>query len=207
MDFSALFKELKKYRSKGVFNQYAQTDPELDVPGADGIRLSNLAAFLDTFRAARFVLVGEAPSFHGCRFSGIPFTAEEQIVGQSPLWWARGGPYRRTSRRARLMSEHSGSIVWECLGGRGDIVLWNAFPWHSHAVGDRAKNRKPSPDEIAAAASAMRIFLGLFPKARVHAVGRTAERALGEIGVRALYIRHPARGGKTLFREGVGGIK
>lgn len=207
MDLNSLFVKLKKYRGAFAFNQYAQVETKLDVSGADEIRLANLAAYLEVFKGAKFILVGESPSFHGCRFSGIPFTAEEQIVGASPLWWARGGPYRRTSSRARLMSEHSGSIVWECLGERRDVVLWNAFPWHSHKSGDKTRNRKPTGDELAAAAAVLKVFIGLFPKAGVYAVGRTAEHALKEIGVAAKYIRHPARGGKTLFREGVSGIK
>jgi uracil-DNA glycosylase len=206
MDLSALFRELRSFGGVGAFNQYAQVDADLDVPGADGIRLDNLRAYLETFRAARFVLVGEAPSFHGCRFSGIPFTAEEQLVGASPLWWAKDGVYKRTSRRARLMSEHSGSIVWECLGKRRDVVLWNAFPWHSHMPGDVTKNRKPTTYELEKASGVLRSFIGIFPGTGVYAVGRTAERALGDIGIAATYIRHPARGGKPAFMAGVAGI-
>lgn len=206
MDMTGLIDELVSYRGKAAFNQYAQVDRALDVPGADGIRLANLRLYLETFSGARCVLVGEAPSFHGCRFSGIPFTAEEQLLGSSPLSWAKGRPYRRTSRRERLMSEHSGSIVWELFGGRSDIVLWNAFPWHSHPADDRTRNRKPAPDELVSASGVLRTFLGLYPKARVYAVGRTAEHALREIGVDAKYIRHPARGGKRLFRDGISEI-
>jgi len=206
LDLSAIFNELKSFRGADAFNQYAQVDAGLDVPGADRIRLENLAAYLQKFRAARFVLVGEAPSFHGCRFSGIPFTAEEQLVGSSPLWWAREGLYRRTSRRARLMSEHSGSIVWACLGGRPDVVLWNAFPWHSHMHGNVMRNRKPTAGELERASCVLRVFIDIFPGAAVYAVGRTAEHALTEIGVEAEYIRHPARGGKPGFMSGVAGI-
>jgi len=204
--FNKLFDALRAFRGEGAFNQYAETDPELDLPGADRIRLANLALYLDAFRDAKNVLVGEAPSFNGCRFSGIPFTSEELLMGRSPLPWADGLPFKRTSMRDRLMVEHSASIVWELISGRKDIVLWNAFPWHPYKPGVKDRNRKPAIGEIEAASGALRIFTGLYPDASVYAVGRTAEHALAEIGIHAEYIRHPARGGKPLFTEGVSRI-
>lgn len=201
--YEKLFEGLCAFRGDGAFNQYAQVDPELDVPGADGIRRENLGMYLDAFRDARYILVGEAPSFNGCRFSGIPFTSEELLMGRSPLPWATGIAFRRTSMRERLMVEHSASIVWELISGRTDIVLWNAFPWYPSQPGTRDRNRKPSKDEVNRASGVLSTFIELFTGAEVYAVGRTAEHALGEIGVHAEYIRHPARGGKLLFRAGV----
>lgn len=201
--YEKLFEELRVFRGDGAFNQYAQVGPDLDVPDADDIRRENLVMYLDAFRDARYVLVGEAPSFNGCRFSGIPFTSEELLMGRSPLPWTRGIAFRRTSLRERLMVEHSASIVWELISGRTDIVLWNAFPWYPSMPGTRDKNRKPDKDEVKRASDVLSTFISLFPGAEAYAVGRTAEHALGEIGVHASYIRHPARGGKTLFRAGV----
>lgn len=203
MKLSGLFEELKKFRGKGAFNQYAEVDPELDVPGADVIRLRNLESYLNAFEAARFVLVGEAPSFYGCRFSGIPFTSEELLLGSKPLSWVKGLSFTRTSVRGTLMKEHSASIVWETIGRRRDIVLWNAFPWHSHKESEKNINRKPASKEIIRAADSLEKFLRLFAGCKVLAIGRTAEHALREIGVDAQYIRHPARGGKPAFKEGL----
>ena len=198
-----LIAELKKIRAPGVFNQYAEVDPEYDVPGADAIRRENLAAYIEIFGKAKAILVGEAPSFHGCRFSGIPFMSEELLVGERRLEWAGPERFGRTSRRERPMSEHSASIVWETLGARRDVILWNAFPWHTYKPGDRTANRKPTDNELKRSAEVLRLFVGLFPKSKVVAVGRTAEHALDVIGVQAEYIRHPARGGKPGFVKGL----
>lgn len=201
-----LFDALTAYRGENSFNQYAQEDPELDLQGGSRIRLANLALYLDAFRDAKYILVGEAPSFHGCRFSGIPFTSEELMMGRTPLGWAANLPFARTSMREKLMVEHSASIVWEQISKRGDIALWNAFPWHPYDPDARDRNRKPASKEIIAAAGVLETFVNLFPDATAYAVGRTAEHALSEVGVHAQYIRHPARGGKPEFTRGVSRI-
>jgi len=203
MGISELLAGLYEFRGANAFNQYAEIDPALDVPGAERIRCDNLIAYMDIFRKAKVVLVGEAPSFHGCRFSGIPFMSEELLTGNGILPWAKGVEFRRTSLREKPMSEHSASIVWETLGKRRDIILWNAFPWYPHKAVDNSANRKPTKDEEVQAAEVLRAFLGLHPKARVYAVGRTAEHALNSIGIEADYIRHPAMGGKPEFVKGI----
>ncbi len=200
-----LMSALEAYSGPAVFNQYAETDLKYDVRGAAGIRRDNLLAYIEIFREAKVVLVGEAPSFHGCRFSGIPFMSEELLLGDRQLPWAGQLRFRKTSLRPAPMSEHSASIVWETLAGRRDVILWNAFPWHSHKDKKLASNRRPTKDELLAASNALKLFLGLFPNSKVFAVGRTAEKALKDIGVDALYIRHPAMGGKKAFREGLRG--
>lgn len=206
MTLTTLFTALCAYHGPNVFNQYASVDPAYDIPGADGIRLENLKAYLKIFSRAKVVLVGEAPSFHGCRFSGIPFMSEELLMGQRRLTWAGEGVFRRTSIRPRPMSEHSASIVWETFAGRTDIVLWNAFPWHTFKQGAPETNRRPTRDEVLRSADVLNIFLGLFPECKVLAVGRTAESALDAVGVPASYIRHPAMGGKRAFMEGIARI-
>ena len=198
-----LMSALESYKGPAVFNQYAETDLKYDIPGAVKIRRENLLAYIEIFRDAKFVLVGEAPSFHGCRFSGIPFMSEELLIGERRLDWAGPERFRKTSIRPAPMSEHSASIVWETLAARRDVILWNAFPWHTHKDKKAASNRRPTKDELARAADALKLFLGLFPKSTVFAVGRTAEKALMDIRVEAQYIRHPAMGGKKAFREGL----
>lgn len=58
-----------------TFNPWRDEDPALDVEGAAPRRRANLRAYLDAFpEAPPVVLVGEAPSWRGCRFSGVAFT-------------------------------------------------------------------------------------------------------------------------------------
>ncbi len=73
-----------------LFNPYREVLSELDRPRGAAVRRANLRAYLNTFRNARSVLVGEAAGFHGCRFSGLPFTGEDLLVGERALPWTAG---------------------------------------------------------------------------------------------------------------------
>ena len=196
-----LFTQLVSYKGDGAFNQYRDHDPALDQPEGAAIRLQNLRRYLDAFATASYLLIGEAAGYAGCRFSGIPFTGEVQIVGQECLAWARGLDMRQSSRD-ELWRERSGQIVWETLGDRRDCVLWNTFPWHPY--GDKPlSNRKPTRHELEACTEVLRCALGLFPQAKVYAIGRVSQATLGRLGVDAPYIRHPSHGGKPRFVAGV----
>lgn len=82
MDWQPLLDLLTNARSdERAFNQYRDNHPDLDQPHGAEIRLRNLRCYLEVFAQARFLLIGEAAGYAGCRFSGIPFTCEAQIVG------------------------------------------------------------------------------------------------------------------------------
>ena len=163
---------LRAYQADRVFNPYRDCDPTLDRPDAPATRQQNLRRYLEAFADARYLLVGEAPGYAGCRFSGIPFTCEAQIVGQGALPWtcdlglcqsSTGAPYR----------ERSASVVWEALDGRHDCALWNVFPWHP--FGDTPlSNRKPTRAELRQGVEVLRTVLTLFAGAQVYAIGRTS---------------------------------
>jgi hypothetical protein len=204
MYLGELFELLSSYRGSGVFNQYRDTEPQLDRPNGAAARWSNLCRYLEVFAKARYVLVGEAAGYAGCRFSGIPFTCENQLVGPERLSWTYGleDHLARTSTQETLWVERSAVMVWGALGPRTDCVLWNAFPWHPFGDGGPLSNRAPGRD-LYDGLEVLRCFLGLFPSARPVAIGRVAERALAQIGVPAPYIRHPSHGGKLKFTAGV----
>ncbi len=198
-----LLESLTVYQSDVVFNPYGDHDPALDCPDGPDIRRRNLRAYLELFAQADYVLVGEAPGYAGCRFSGIPFTSEAQIVGPERLPWAaaREGAWEQSSL-GEPWRERSAQIVWQVLGDRRDCVLWNAFPWHP--FGDNLlSNRKPSARELRQASDVLAAFVRLFARSEVYAVGRVSQRALGELGVEARYIRHPSHGGKSAFARGI----
>jgi hypothetical protein len=199
-----LFELLTDYRKPGVFNPYRETHPALERAGAAAIRRRNLRRYLGVFAQARFVLVGEAAGYAGCRFSGIPFTCEAQWVGPEALSWTRGLGLARSSAAAKPWVERSARIVWDVLSDRADCVLWNAFPWHP--VGPRPlSNRHPGPD-LDDGLEVLSCFLSRFPSARPYAVGRVAQRALRRLGVHAPYIRHPSHGGKAEFVAGIAAL-
>ena len=71
-----------------VFNPWADHDerdaaPRKDMPGR---RLENMGAYLEArTQSARVLLLGEAPSHRGCRFSGIPFCSEVELLHKRDL--------------------------------------------------------------------------------------------------------------------------
>jgi hypothetical protein len=205
-DLERLFELLQAYEGQGAFNQYRDNHPTLDRLNGAGIRRRNLHAYLETFAAASYLLVGEAAGYAGCRFSGIPFTGEVQIVGPECLPWARELGLERSSSgkdpSPGLWRERSGQIVWEAFDGRRDCVLWNTFPWHPY--GDELlSNRKPRKSEIDSAIEVLTCILRLFAGAEVHAIGRVSQNTLARLGIDAPYIRHPSHGGKARFTQGV----
>jgi hypothetical protein len=152
------------------------------------------------------VLVGEAAGYNGCRFSGIPFTGEDLLIGEAPLPWTEGLRLKRTSRAGPLKRERSAAIVWQGIRDRRDCVLWNTVPWHPHRPGEPLSNRRPTRPEVEAGLDLLPSFLACFPDATPVAIGRIAEEGLGRIGITARYVRHPSMGGKKAFLEGVAGL-
>ena len=205
MTYDHLLDLLTAYRNDRAFNQYRDVRPDLDLPHGAEIRRRNLRSYLETFAGARFLLVGEAAGYAGCRFSGIPFTCEAQLVGPERLGWADGLDLARSSTAEALWVERSDRIVWEALEGRTDCVLWNAFPWHPFGERGPLSNRAPGRD-LGDGLEVLGCFLSLFPSARPYAIGRVAERALKAIDVDAPYIRHPSHGGKRKFLAGVANL-
>src|SRR5216683_4502535 len=71
-----------------VFNPWRDHDerdhaPRREMPRR---RRGNMAAYLEARRShARVMLVGEAPSHRGCRFSGIAFCSEFELLHKPEL--------------------------------------------------------------------------------------------------------------------------
>lgn len=209
MKYRRLFQLLTSYPGHdSAFNQYRDFRPSLDQPDGPAIRCQNLRSYLQTFDQAsgvRYLLVGEAAGYAGCRFSGIPFTGEAQLVGPDRLPWTEGKGLARSSLAGNPWAERSAKMVWEALADRRDCVLWNAFPWHPMGSTGPLSNRAPGAD-LQHGYQVLRSFLVLYPQAQPCAIGRVAQRSLAAIGVEAPYIRHPSRGGKAKFLAGVAAL-
>jgi hypothetical protein len=71
-----------------VFNPWGDHDERDATPRrrAPAVRRANMAAYIEARRAhARVVLLGEAPSHRGCRFTGIAFCSETELVHKREL--------------------------------------------------------------------------------------------------------------------------
>lgn len=197
---AAFFRRISAPSAHNVFNPWSDRDPGTDMrDDAPRHRLQRLRQHLDC--RPRWILVGEASGYQGCHVSGIPFTSERLILeGRIPRVPATG----RLSGRTRPWSEHSATTVWGTLHDLGvadRTILWNAFPWHPHQMGDRQSNRTPTPAERRAGLPVLESLLDAFPAATVFAVGRHAETSLRELGREAHYVRHPSMAGAATFRQ------
>lgn len=202
-----------------VFNPWRDSDERDAVPrrGMPRHRRDNMAAYLEARRThARVVLLGEAPSHRGCRFTGIAFCSETELLQKRDLVAHR--PLALTSREAKVkpQRERSAHVIWgeiERAGAPFGVVLWNAFPWHPYQPEEGgpperprgpSSNRKPRLAEVAEGRAAFQALMRCFTqRPAVFAVGKVAQDALARWGgvECAGYIRHPAQGGEALFRE------
>lgn len=196
-----LLTALRAYRSPNVFNPWRDVDVDDLHTDAAAQRCVRLALHFDC--EPKLLLVGEAPGYQGCHFSGVPFTNERLIVeGRVPRIQAP-----RFTNTSKPWSEPSATIVWGALhelGIAAEVVMWNAFAWHPHKPGDAYSNRAPTPAELLSGATVLRAVVALWPGVPVVAVGKVAERQLKRLGVHvAAAVQHPAYGGAPHFRAGL----
>jgi uracil-DNA glycosylase len=187
----------------GLFNPWKDSCPHDAKGNGPSPKLERLSQHLDC--DPEFILVGEAPGYQGCRYSGIAFTSERLLgEGAIPRITALQG---RLSDRRLPFSEPSATIVWKTLYRLGiaeRTILWNAMQLHPYRSDNLWSNRTPTPEEIKLGEPAMRLLIDAFPKAQVVAVGKKAEGLLAEMGIEvAGAVRHPANGGATEFANGL----
>ena len=194
--------QLAAYRAQDVFNPWGEVDP-LDVGGMSGPAGRQTRLALHFSCEPEYLLVGEAPGYQGCHFSGVAFTNEalllERMIPRMPALSAR------ITTRPRPWREPAATVVWRTLhvlGMAERVVLWNAFAWHPHRPGDPYSNRAPRLAELGAGREALEAVLELFPGVRIVAVGKVAERTLRDVGVApAAAVRHPSMGGARQFAD------
>jgi hypothetical protein len=190
---------LREFRGENVFNPWAQLDP-LDIrPNAAEMRGWRLAQHFN--RDAKYLLIGEAPGYRGCHFSGIPFTCEKQLYdGIVP-----GIPAQmRFTARDLPWSEGSATVIWGALyelGIEEHTVMFNAFAFHPHDPCNTMTNRAPTRDELLCGMGILADVVEAFPAATRIAVGKTASTTLKNLNFRIDHeVRHPSMGGANKFR-------
>ncbi len=204
-----------------TFNPWRDWDERDRAPlrEAPKLRRENMAAYLEAReRSARFLLLGEAPSHRGCRFTGIAFCSEMELVKKPHLVARRALALTSRDAQTKPQRERSAAVIWgeiERAGAAFDVVLWNAFPWHPYRAPAQAgeatvgpcgptSNRKPRITEVVDGRAALSALLACFRhKLEIFAVGKVAEAALERWPEFACsgYMRHPAQGGEAKFRE------
>ncbi|HTL47069.1 MAG TPA: uracil-DNA glycosylase [Verrucomicrobiae bacterium] len=216
-DMDAFMAQVKAFKSPGVFNPWRDVDRENDRgPSGPKIRAEQLEHYLAARRdKARICLLGEAVGYQGGHFSGIAMMSERILLGHCREKGLRPEDVlpdlepRRTSKPAIMekgFAEPTATMVWGLMKASGhpplEFVTWNSFAWHPyHPARGPLTNRRPTPKESQAGLGVLRLFLKLFPRARIIALGRVAEACLADLGIAAEGVRHPAQGGSVKFRS------
>ncbi|MHC4268606.1 MAG: uracil-DNA glycosylase [Planctomycetota bacterium] len=215
-DMDAFFKSLQAVKLDNVFNPWFCRDEENDIDSdSPATRLSQLKQYLLERKNAKYLLVGEALGYQGGHFSGIAMTSERILLGKmvhksiTPRHVFIGIEPRRTSMpsvKKDGFSEPTATIVWERLIKSGydmnDFIIWNAFPWHPYKP-ERGilSNRTPSNYEFEKGKPVMLELLKSVNFKKIIAVGEKSKIQLGQMGIDASVVRHPANGGAPKFRE------
>ncbi|MDO5446293.1 MAG: uracil-DNA glycosylase [Prevotellaceae bacterium] len=154
------------------------------------IRRKNLLLYLKKMEALNptHIFIGEAPGFHGCGKTGIPFTDEFAIATED--FFAN-----EEFRNLGLEKERSAAIIWTAIKGKKEMpFLWNIYPFHPHNESLQS-NRTPSAKEIQMGKDILMELLYLFKFENFHCIGKSSYNALKDIIPDAEYIRHPSHGG------------
>lgn len=183
-----------------LFNLYNTANPQFDLPQAASIRQANLFSFLESLpEPPPVLLVGEAPGWHGCRFSGVPFTSEAQL--------ARGSlPFegRLSSPSGAPHAEASATIFWETLKPHHPhFFVWSSVPFHPYQPGNPLSNRTPARQELQTFLPVLSEVIRVLAPNQVLAIGRLAQQVLDWLDVPARALRHPAHGGALEFKAGI----
>ena len=153
----------------------------------------------------RLLIIGEAPGYQGCRYSGLAFSSERLLM-EKAIPRMDGLDGERITDRGKPWSEPSATIVWGALYEHGlatDTVMFNAVPWHPEGERGMHSNRTPSAGEKAHGLTYVPMLLNIFPAIQVAALGNTASDTLTGLGVAHVKLRHPANGGAGKFRAGL----
>lgn len=201
-----------------IFNQYRDRNDQVDLPDAATIRTENLRRYMsEAIETASILVVGEAAGPWGCRFSGIPFTSEKQLLDLSVPF--RGNRSSRSiptcpTKVSPPFISRSAEIFWSVMKPyHGRFLVWDAFPFHSHKPHDFLSVRNPTKKEVLKFGIPALVIINKYMKPkRIVAVGKKALEALSSLRLERNIIpcetpledvRHPSRGGAEKFKCGM----
>ncbi|MEO8393715.1 MAG: uracil-DNA glycosylase [Chloroflexota bacterium] len=207
-DFASFIDRLSRIQTvPDAYNQYGAGDNPYNA-----IRRANLQRYLEEIaaRQSKIALIAEAPGYRGMRLTGVPMVSRrilrEGVPALEMFGTARGYQDVPEPGFEAIQSEQTSTILWTLLPELGIVPLvWGAFPFHPHQLGNPLSNRKPRAPEVKIGEPFVRELLEILAPEKVIAVGNVGYALLSEMGIPCVKIRHPAQGGKNDFVAGLRG--
>lgn len=155
------------------------------------------------------LFVGEAPGYRGCLLSGIPFTDEYTLVYNRFFYQLNSSIKVKIEmdNTIKPQTETSSRVVWDCLDQLPEKtipLMWNIYPFHPSTVENtntNRPNRTPNKAECELGKIILKRLLSCFEIKQLYAIGRTSEQILKKEYSDIVYLRHPARGGSSTFKQ------
>ncbi|MDR2934107.1 MAG: hypothetical protein LBU68_02390 [Rickettsiales bacterium] len=200
---------LSNYKTNSdTFNPWRDFDSVYDYnSSAPSVRCKNLREYLLARKSSKIILIAEALSYQGGKFTGIAMTSEKLLSIRTSNPVADLG---NASRKKNGFSENTASIVEKVLIhdlqlNPVNFVKWNTYPFHPHRMDNMLSNRTPTNEEILASKHILQQFLEIFQNKRIVAVGNIAHQTLTKFFPEhsAEKVRHPAYGGDKDFAIGI----
>jgi uracil-DNA glycosylase len=194
--------------SHGLFNQYKDRNPYVDLINAADIRRQNLYNYFKSFsKKPVVVLIGEAPGPWGCRFSGIPFTGERQLLLKELPFYGKQSSKNKAEIRVRKSTPYvsnSARIFWSVMKKyHPQFFVWNCVPIQPYKKNNILSVRTPTTKEVMNYSNLLSEILSILNPKHIVAVGKKAEFSLSQLGISCTYVRHPSQGGATKFKKGI----
>lgn len=191
--------ELAVLHFDNVFNPYADVCPIYDTTDAAFIRRRNLELVLNAAisQGIDSMWIARDLGYRGGRRTGLALTDEVHLFWHAKLL---ATPPLMRATQGSIMIERTASIVWRVLRLIDrPIFLWNVFPLHPHEPSDPMSNRcHTRVERIACQQLNSWLIETLCPK-KVIVIGREAQKAMVELGIKSVKIRHPSYGGQSEF--------
>lgn len=195
--------KLSQLRFENVFNPYADICPKYDRLDADVIRQHNLKLVIDASlsKGIDSMWFARDLGYRGGRRTGLALTDEVHLFGYAQLL---ATPPLMQATKGMAMSERTATTIWNALRLiNRPIFLWNVFPLHPHEPNDPMTNRCHRKFERTAFQKLNWLLIETLKPKQVIAIGRDAQSAIAEFGIKPVKIRHPSYGGKNEFCAGL----
>ena len=182
-----------------VFNPYRAVCPLHDRADAPVRRRRNLLRSLNAAieHRVRTVWVGRDLGYRGGRRTGLALTDELHLQCYSALYQ---GLLVEKATKGPPMGERTAAFIWQMLKRLSEpVFLWNVFPLHPHEPDNPMSNRCHTARERRVCKHFLEELLKLLQLDLVIAIGGDAHRAVGEIGIDCIRVRHPSYGGQKTF--------